>query len=183
MALVIRHATRKGHIILSSLTCLAVPYPSTLFINGTIFAGTLLNMKCLFWFCVQSLKHFSFLEEFSETPSWIHINFHVKCPLFLSDFRQISKFSTDFREIYKFKISWKSFQWGAQLLYAEELTDRYDAANGRFFFAALRIVPKNWNHHNFYCWLQRTCSERSTVHVIRHSLFQMLWAIVFHILE
>jgi hypothetical protein len=39
VVLVIQHAERMHRIILSSVACLAVPYFSTYFINGTIFGG------------------------------------------------------------------------------------------------------------------------------------------------
>ena len=45
-ALVIQHAKRVRHIILSLVACLAVPYFSTL--CGTTFGRKLLNVKCVF---------------------------------------------------------------------------------------------------------------------------------------
>jgi hypothetical protein len=41
----------------------------------------------------------------------MYICLHVKCPLFLSDFNEISTLSTYFRKILKYKISWKSVLW------------------------------------------------------------------------
>jgi hypothetical protein len=41
----------------------------------------------------------------------MYIGFHVKYPLFLSDFNQIWILSTYFREILKCEVSRKPFQW------------------------------------------------------------------------
>jgi len=41
-------------IALSTATCLAMPYFHTLYHKGTIFKK-LLNIKCLFWFSLQTL--------------------------------------------------------------------------------------------------------------------------------
>ena len=39
------------------------------------------------------------------------IDLQVKCPSFLSDFKEIWNFSSDFRKTLKHKILWKYFQW------------------------------------------------------------------------
>ena len=44
------------------------------------------------------LTHFLFQEEFSEVLSQMRKPFHVKYPLFLSDFNETSIFWTDFRK-------------------------------------------------------------------------------------
>jgi len=44
------------------------------------------------------LKNFSF-SDLSEIWSKMYIELHVKCPLFLSDFKEILIFSTDFRKM------------------------------------------------------------------------------------
>jgi len=51
------------------------------------------------------LQHFSFYEEFSEVLSQTYSGRHVKCPLFLSDFKETGILATDFQEILKYQIS------------------------------------------------------------------------------
>ena len=45
------------------------------------------------------LKNFSFWEELSKIWSKMYIELHVKCPLFLSEFKEILIFSRDFRKM------------------------------------------------------------------------------------
>jgi hypothetical protein len=55
VALVIQHAKRMRRIILSSVTCLALPHFSTLCYKRHDFRKKLLNMKYVFWFSLQNL--------------------------------------------------------------------------------------------------------------------------------
>jgi len=41
----------------------------------------------------------------------MYIGFHIKCPLFLSDFNGTWIFWAEFRKTLKYKFSWKSVQW------------------------------------------------------------------------
>jgi hypothetical protein len=81
--------------------------------NDTIFWGkkSYWTSYVLIFFYNLRLKHFSFEEELSEILSWMCIRYHVKYPLFLSDFNQTWVFWTDFRKIMKHQISRKSVQW------------------------------------------------------------------------
>ena len=52
-----------------------------------IFGEMLLNKKLVFWFTLQiSSKTFLIKKEFYDILSQIYLGFHVKCPLFWSDF-------------------------------------------------------------------------------------------------
>ena len=101
------------HIIFSCVACLTVRYFSTLYHKECDFR------KKSFWtwnMCSDFLynlcpKHFSFWEELSKILSHTYTGFHIKYPLFLAGFNQISMFVTDFQKILKYKISWKSSQW------------------------------------------------------------------------
>jgi hypothetical protein len=55
VALVIQHAKRMRHIILSSVARIALPYFSTLSHKRYDFRKKLLNIKCVFWFYLQLL--------------------------------------------------------------------------------------------------------------------------------
>ena len=48
VASVTRHAERMRHSMLPFVTCLALPYFSTLSHNGTIFGEKVMNVKCVF---------------------------------------------------------------------------------------------------------------------------------------
>jgi hypothetical protein len=55
-ALLIRHATRKRHIVTSFVTPLASPYFSTLSHERHDLKKKLLNIKCVFLFSLQLLS-------------------------------------------------------------------------------------------------------------------------------
>jgi len=76
-------------------------------IKGTTFEKKFLNIKCVFWFSLQLLSETFLIPRRTE---WgmikKYVDFHVKYPLFLSDFNEIWIFSTDFRKIPNYQISW-----------------------------------------------------------------------------
>jgi len=55
--------------------------------------------------------------------SKMYIGLHVKCRLFLSDFKEMSLFLTDFRKIMKHKIPLKIRAVGVELLRADRRTE------------------------------------------------------------
>jgi hypothetical protein len=112
VALVIQHAKRMRRIILSSVACLAVPYFSTLSHKRHDFRGkNLLNIKCVFWFCLQILYEILLILRRIERD--IIINVHrSSCKVSVIVVRFQWKFvSTDSRKILIYQILWKSIQW------------------------------------------------------------------------
>ena len=92
--------------------------------NGAIFGKKLLNIKCVFWFCLQLLSEtFLILRRIQRN---IIINVQrssCKVPLLLSDFKETWIFSADFRKILVYQISWKSVQWEPSCFNADGQTD------------------------------------------------------------
>jgi hypothetical protein len=73
-------------------------------ITGTI-KKRLFKTKCVLISSTNLFETFLFLRRTERDTSKIYIRFHVKCPLFLSDFNKRRIFSTVFRKIPKHKIS------------------------------------------------------------------------------
>ena len=68
-------------------------------INGTIFGKELLRIKRVSWFSLQLSPETFFILRIIQRNITInlYIGFHVKCPLFLSDFNETWISWTDFR--------------------------------------------------------------------------------------
>jgi hypothetical protein len=97
-------AMRMRHIVICALPHSAILFAHYL-INCAISEKKLLNIKCLFWFCLQILFQKIFILIRAERNMIkIYIVLRVKYPLFLSDFNETWIFWTDFREILKFQI-------------------------------------------------------------------------------
>jgi hypothetical protein len=125
VALVIQHAKRMRRIILSSVTCLAVPYFSSLSHKRHDFLKKVIEYKmCVLILSTTFVWDISHSEENSARYYRKYTkSLHVKCPLFLSDFNEIWIISRDFLEILKYQISWKSIQWK---LSCSMRTDKHD---------------------------------------------------------
>ena len=58
---------------------------------------------------------------------------HIKCPLFISDFKWNWIFSTNFKNILKYQITWKSVKWEPNCpMMTDGWTGRHDEANSGF---------------------------------------------------
>ena len=62
----------------------------------------------------------------------MYITFHVKYPLFLSDFNETFSFSAGFRKVVKYQISLTPRPVGTELFHTDRWTDTQDEANSRF---------------------------------------------------
>ena len=83
---------KLNHIILSSVTCVDLPYFSTFSQKVTIFweeSYWTQNVCCNFSWSYR-LKYFLFWEELSEILSYKYIGLHTKYPIFLSSFGEYS---------------------------------------------------------------------------------------------
>jgi len=60
-----------------------------------------------------------------------YVGIHVKCPLLLLEFNEISLFTTDYGKIITCQIFMKIRPVGLQLFYADGRKDRQDKANTR----------------------------------------------------
>ena len=112
VTLVIQHAKRMRRIILLSVACLAVLNFFTLSHKRHDFLKKLLNIKCVFWFCLQLLSEKFLIVRRIQRD--IIINLHkssCKVPLLLSDLMKTRIFSIDFPKIFKNQITLKSIQW------------------------------------------------------------------------
>jgi len=94
------------------LVCLALPYFSTLSHKQHNFWKKIMEHKIrLLISSTIFVWNISILwDEFSEVLPEMATDFHVKYPLFLSDFNQGWIFLTHFRNILKYQISWKAIQ-------------------------------------------------------------------------
>jgi len=82
VALVIQHAMRMRHVILSSVAI----FFHIISFNSTIFRKNLMNTKCMFCFSLQLLSETFLILRISERNIiYMYIGLHVKYPLFLSD--------------------------------------------------------------------------------------------------
>ena len=106
VALVIQQEKRKQRIILSPVACPAVPYFYTLSYKRHDFRKNITEYKmCILIFSTSASEDFSFYEEFSKILSSMYKRFHVKHPLFVSDFNKTWIFLTGFRKNTQNKIS------------------------------------------------------------------------------
>jgi hypothetical protein len=100
LAVVIQHAKCMCHIMLPSVTCLAVQYFSTFSHKWCNFSIKQLNIKCVLWFSLHILSTKFLILKRIQT--YIIISAHrflCTVPLFLAGFNETSIFLTDFQKI------------------------------------------------------------------------------------
>ena len=75
-------------IILSSVGCLAVPNFSTLSHKRRGFWKNLSNIKFVLIFSTTFVRNISYTKKIERDVIIMYIGFHVKYPLFFSDFNE-----------------------------------------------------------------------------------------------
>jgi len=71
-----------------------------------------LNLKCVFWFCLQTLSETCLIIGRNERDIIIKfVGLQVKYPLLLSEFNGASIFPTDFGKMLKYQVSRSSAKW------------------------------------------------------------------------
>jgi len=100
-------------------------------INGTIFGKRLLNIKCVFWFSLQSLSEtFRILRRIqpdSYCQKYTEEFLPVKYPLFLSNLYGTLTPSREFRKNPQISNFFKMCPVGVNLFNADRKTDRQTA--------------------------------------------------------
>ena len=101
--------TYQHPYITSSLACLAVPYFSTLFINGMIIGNMLLNVFCDFLYrFVWNISHSK-----KNSARYCHTSLHVFVYITRHTCQILMKVEISeqiFEKIFKYQISWKVIQ-------------------------------------------------------------------------
>jgi hypothetical protein len=106
--------------VLSTVTCRALQYFSTLCYKRHDFRKALLNVKCVFWLSLQGLSEtVPILRRIKRVCSEMYIGLHVQYPLFLSDFYWNLNFLDSFSKNTHIPNFTKIRPVGAELLYAE----------------------------------------------------------------
>jgi len=109
VALVIQHAKRMHYTTLPTVAPLGIQFFSTLSYNWHNFWKKVFGHRtCTLIFSTISVPNTSHCKKNSATNICM---FHVKYPLFLSDFNQTWILLTEFLKILKYPISWRSVQW------------------------------------------------------------------------
>ena len=116
--------------ILSSVTCVALPFFPHYLINSTIFVRKLVNIKCVFLFSLQLLSETFLILRRTEWDMikniyiYIYIGLHVKYRCYSCQTLMKVECCQIFKKILKYQISWKIHPVGSELFQADGWTRR-----------------------------------------------------------
>jgi len=136
VALVIQHAIRMRHIFIFGLSGSTTFFPHYL-TNCTILEKKLLNIKCVFWFSLQTLFEKFLIPRRGERDVIINVCcYSCKRSVTLVRFERIINFLDRFSENTPISNFVKICLVGADLFHADGRTDRqmdrHDEAKSRF---------------------------------------------------
>jgi hypothetical protein len=136
LVFIIQHAKRMRRIILSSVTCLAIPYFSTsCHKRHNLGAGEWNEYKMRVFIFSKTLSKTFLVLRFQRDIISVQRPL-CKVPVILLYFNQTWIFLTDFRTLHTYQISWQSVQWKPS---CSMRTDTHNEANSHFLQFCERV--------------------------------------------